>query len=50
MSTAHGVFGRAGNSINIVLGIIRRDVTFTNRQSNEIRIHPMFDFNTRQNE
>ncbi|CAG9812256.1 unnamed protein product [Chironomus riparius] len=50
VTTAQGVFGRAGNSVNIILGIVRRDVTFTNRQSMEIRIHPMFDFNTRHND
>jgi secreted trypsin-like serine protease len=50
VTTAKGLFGRPGNSINIVLGVIRRDVTFTNRQSNEIRIHPAFNFDTRQNE
>ncbi|KAL7015784.1 hypothetical protein ACKWTF_016675 [Chironomus riparius] len=50
LTTAKGLFGRAGNSVNIALGIIRRDVPFTHRQSMEIRIHPMFDFNTRQND
>jgi len=50
LTTAHGLFGRAMNSVNIALGIHRLDVTFTPRQSMEIRIHPLFNVVTLANE
>lgn len=50
LTTAHGLFGRATNSINIALGIHRLDVAFTTRQSMEIRTHPLFNVVTLANE
>ena len=49
LSTAHGLVGRPGNGINIILGTNRLDA-FDIRQSSEIRIHPLFDRETFENE
>ncbi|XP_070492355.1 chymotrypsin-2-like [Chironomus tepperi] len=43
VTTAHGVFGLAGNSVNIILGITNLNSPFVNRRSSEIRIHPLYD-------
>jgi len=50
LSTAKGVIGRAGNSINVVLGTNRLDIPFVNRPSDTIRIHPFYDQSMHLNE
>jgi secreted trypsin-like serine protease len=50
LTVAHKVSGRANNSIQLIFGVNTLTASGTSRRSDQIHIHPDFNFETLANE